>query len=275
MWTGAATVAATDRFIGQYDLYANLIMKFRATFLLVTALSLCCPVFSCAEDPPATDDGLSQRGFACLFNGKNLTGWEGRPGAWQVKDGAIWCTGTQTSRNWLIWRAGELRDFELRLNFKYVKGNSGVQVRSKEIEPFMVRGYQVEVAAQDKMGLWHHSIAPAKHRSHLATAGQRVHLSTNGSKTVEQVAKPAKVQAAYHQDDWNELIVVGKGSRLIQKINGVVFADLTDEDAEHAMSVGLLAFQDHGHGTIVGFKDIWLKRATNGQANAGGEPTAR
>ena len=62
------------------------------------------------------------------------------------------------------------------------------------------------------------------------------------------------------QDDWNELIVVGKGSRLIQKINGVVFADLTDEDAEHAMSAGVLAFQDHAHGTIVGFKDIWLKR---------------
>jgi hypothetical protein len=82
------------------------------------------------------------------------------------------------------------------------------------------------------------------------------------------LAKPAKVQAAYQQDDWNELIVVGKGSRLIQKINGLVFADLTDEDAEHAMSVGLLAFQDHGHGTIVGFKDIWLKRATNGRSDS-------
>ena len=37
-------------------------------------------------------------------------------------------------------------------------------------------------------------------------------------------------------------------------------SDLTDEDAEYATSSGLLAFQDHGHGTIVGFKDIWLKR---------------
>ena len=173
----------------------------RTTFLLVTAFSLCYPASSFAHDPPANDDGLSKRGFACLFNGEDLTGWEGRPGAWQVKDGAIWCTGTQTSRNWLIWRGGELRDFELRLQFKYVKGNSGVQVRSKEIEPFMVRGYQVEVAAQDKMGLWHHSIAPAKHRSHLATAGQRVHLGTNGSRTVEQVAEPIKVQAGMALSD--------------------------------------------------------------------------
>lgn len=214
-----------------------------------------------AKNIPCTKDvPLEDRGFVCLFDGKDLTGWEGRPGAWEVKDGAIWCTGKEASRNWLIWRDGEPKDFELRLKFKYVKGNSGVQVRSKEIEPFMVRGYQVEVAAQNKMGLWHHSISPAKHRSHLATAGQRVRIAADGNKTVDQVAEPEKVQAAYRHDDWNELIVVGKGARLIQKINGVVFADLTDEDAEYATQAGVLAFQDHGRGTIVGFKDIWLKR---------------
>ncbi|MBC8871903.1 MAG: DUF1080 domain-containing protein [Planctomycetes bacterium] len=239
-------------------------MKSRTAFLLLVVFSLCFPSFSFAQHPPAADDDLTKQGFACLFNGKDLTGWEGRSGAWEVKDGAIWCTGKELSRNWLIWRGGELRDFELRLKFKYVKGNSGVQVRSKEIEPFMVRGYQVEVAAKDKMGLWHHSISPAKHRSHLATAGQRVRLAADGSRTVEQVAEPAMVQVRYRQDGWNELIMVGKGTRLTQKINGVVFADLTDEDAEYATSRGLLAFQDHGHGTVVGFKDIWLKRQADG-----------
>jgi hypothetical protein len=159
----------------------------------------------------------------------------------------------------LIWRGGEPKDFELRLKFKYAQGNSGVQVRSKEIEPFMVRGYQVEVAAQNKMGLWHHSISPAKYRSHLATAGQKVRIAADGSKTVEQVAKPEEVQAAYRQDDWNELIVVGKGPRLTQTINGILFADLTDEDAEYATPAGVVALQDHGRGTIAGFKDIWLK----------------
>ena len=38
-----------------------------------------------------------------------------------------------------------------------------------------------------------------------------------------------------------------------------LLADLTDEDAEYATRSGVLAFQDHGRGTIVGFKDIWLK----------------
>jgi len=247
-------------------------MKSRPTLLLLSVFSICFPASSFTQAPFAVDHGLAKQGFACLFNGKDLTGWEGRLGAWEVKDGAIWCTGNEASRNWLIWRGGELSDFELRLKFKYVKGNSGVQVRSKEIKPFMVRGYQVEVAAQDKMGLWHHSISPAKHRSHLATAGQRVHLAADGSKKVEQVAEPVKIQAAYRQDDWNELIVVGKGARLIQNVNGVVFADLTDEDARYPTSTGFLAFQDHGHGTIVGFKDIWLKRVVQRDGGVGQRP---
>jgi hypothetical protein len=237
-------------------------MKTRTYVILLSAISLRLCGSIVAQEAHTDDADLADQGLVCLFNGKDLTDWEGRPGAWEVKDGAIWCTGKEASRNWLIWRGGKPRDFELRVRFKYVNGNSGVQVRSKEIEPFMVRGYQVEVAAQNKMRLWHHSISPAKYRSHLATAGQRVRIAADGRKTVEQVAKPAEVQAAYRPDDWNELIVVAKGARLVQKINGVVFADLTDEDAQYATPAGVVAFQDHGRGTIVGFKDIWLKRAT-------------
>jgi len=62
-------------------------------------------------------------------------------------------------------------DFELRLSFRYHSGNSGVQVRTIDFEPFQSRGYQVEVAPQAKMGLWHHSQASGKYRSKLALAG--------------------------------------------------------------------------------------------------------
>jgi hypothetical protein len=30
-----------------------------------------------------------EKGFSSIFNGKDLTGWEGMPGMWTVKDGAI------------------------------------------------------------------------------------------------------------------------------------------------------------------------------------------
>jgi hypothetical protein len=234
-------------------------MRCQVTKSIVAAFVLFLAVTATAEQPVA-DSELAKRGFVSLFNGVDLVGWEGQPGAWEVNEGAIRCTGTKAKRNWLIWRGGEVEDFELRLRFKYSKGNSGVQVRSKEIEPFMVRGYQVEVAKKKEMGLWHHSISPAKHRSHLATAGQKVHIAPDGSKNVEQFAPPEQVQAAFREKDWNELTVVAKGARLIQKINGTVFADLTDEDSAYATRSGLLAFQDHGGGTIVEFRDIWLKR---------------
>ena len=189
---------------------------------------------------------IPEPGFKPIFNGKDLTGWEGEGKAWAVRDGAIQSTGGQTKKNWLIWRGGELRDFELRLSFKFTKGNSGVQVRSKEIDKCQVRGYQVEIADATKMGLWHHSLSPEKYRSHLATAGQRVHIGVDGKKKIEQLAEAAKVQSVCRDNEWNELVIKAVGSRLVQKINGVVFTELIDEEAKYAAQSGLLALQDHG-----------------------------
>ena len=207
----------------------------------------------------ASAEPQKEPGFTSLFNGKDLTGWEGDRKAWAVVDGAIQSTGGPTKKNWLIWRDGELHDFELRLDFKFTKGNSGVQVRSKEIDKWQVRGYQVEIADATKMGLWHHSLAPEKYRSRLGTAGQLARIGPEGTKTFEQKNAPAKVQSACKDNQWNELVVRAVGARLVQKINGVVFAELIDEDAKHSSRSGLLALQDHGKGCVVAFRDIRIK----------------
>ena len=235
------------------------------TTRISVALSLFAALLSASAAAEPKETGRSEPGFTSIFNGKDLTGWEGDDKAWAVVDGAIQSTGGKTERNWLIWRGGELGDsslgdFELRLSFKFTKGNSGVQVRSKEIDKWQVRGYQVEIADATKMGLWHHSLAPAKHRSHLATAGQRVRIGPDGEKTVQQQANPAKVQSACRDNAWNKLVVTAVGPRLVQKINGVVFAELVDEEAKHAARSGLLALQDHGKGCVAAFKDIRIKR---------------
>ncbi len=199
-------------------------------------------------------------GFVQIFNGTDLTGWEGQEGAWTVKDGAIVCTARpKGGKNWLIWRGGEPGDFELRLQFRFFKGNSGVQVRSDDLGEFQVQGYQVEVAAHQVMGLWHHSLSPEKYRSHLVTAGQKGTISVSGEKTHEQIADPAEIQAHCRDGEWNELIVIAKGSKLTQIINGVEFSELGDEDAKYARSSGFIALQDHGKGCTVEFREIWLK----------------
>ena len=202
--------------------------------------------------------------FVPLFNGRNLEGWDGKPGGWEVRDGAIWCTGKAKEKNWLIWRGGQPANFILRLEFRWDQGNSGVQVRSDDLGNWLISGYQVEVAKQDVMGLWHHSLLakdhPKKKARHLmATAGQQVTLAPDGAKTTKQVNDPKEVQAHFKEHAWNTLEVIANGDTLTQKINGVVFATVTDRDAELSRKRGYIAFQDHGMGCQVAFRKIRLK----------------
>ena len=70
---------------------------------------------------------------------------------------------------------------------------------------------------------------------------------------------PKKIQSAFRENDWNDLTVIAKGPRMVQIINGTVFAELVDEEEPYSEKSGVLAFQDHGHGTVVEFKNVRLK----------------
>lgn len=185
------------------------------------------------EDATADDEV----GFTSIFDGKTLDQWDYREGAWEVDDGAISCTGKEETRNWIIWRGGTPSDFVLRLDFKYEAGNSGVQVRSDDQGDNQVFGYQFEIAPQDKMGLWHHSLFAKTDPAHearffMATAGQQVTISADGDKTVEQVAAAEKIVAHFHQDVWNRMEIIAKGNTLTQKINGVVFSKVSSSQSD-------------------------------------------
>lgn len=205
------------------------------------------------------------KGFRPIFDGKTLTGWDGKPGAWEVRDGEIWCTGSSEGKNWLIWREDQPGDFVLRMEFLWKKGNSGVQVRSDDLGEWQIFGYQVEVAQQEVMGLWHHSLFPRDHpakqsRHLMTTAGETATISEDGKRKNTGKEEPASVQAVYREGEWNTLEIVAKGNRLTQKINGKHFATLIDNDAEFSRKNGFIALQDHGKGCEVAFRDIRLKK---------------
>jgi sugar phosphate isomerase/epimerase len=202
--------------------------------------------------------------FTPIFNGNDLTGWDGKADCWEVRDGEVWCTGKAKEKNWLIWRGGEPADFTLRLEFRWDKGNSGVQVRSDDLGDWHVFGYQAEIAEQEKMGFWHHSLLDGKHpkkeaRHYLSTAGQDNTLSKDGTKTVKQVADAKEVQSHYHEHAWNTMEIIAKGPTLLQKINGGVFTTLTDHDTEMSRRKGWIALQDHGKGCAVAFRNLRIK----------------
>lgn len=216
---------------------------------------------TCYANLSDISNSLDESQFVPIFNGKNLDGWDGKPNAWEVRNGEIWCTGTSVNKNWLVWRGAQPADFVLRLDFRWEKGNSGVQVRSDDLGDWQVSGYQVEIAQQEKMGLWHHSLLandhPKKTDRHLmAEAGESIHLSKAGTKSVKRIQDAKAVQANYRENDWNQMEIIARGNRLVQKINGIVFATVEDFDAEMSRNNGVIAMQDHGKGCQVAFRNI-------------------
>lgn len=214
--------------------------------------------------------GAADVGFKSLFNGTDLSGWEGKPNFWSVKDGAI--TGETTKDNptvgkntFLIWRNGIVDDFELRLSFRIVannnKGfaNSGIQYRSKELPDWVVSGYQADFEA----GTTYSGILyEERGRGILAQRGQKTVVGTNGKPEVTgSVGKSEEIQAAIKKEQWNDYVIVAKGNHVTHTINGLTTVDVTDNDEKSRAASGILALQLHaGEPMLVQFKDIRLKR---------------
>jgi hypothetical protein len=94
---------------------------------------------------PDPIDFNNHAGFAQIFDGITLSGWDGNPAVWKVENGAIVGTSTvekPTGTTFIIWRGGEPADFEMKVELKQegVTGNTGIQYRSLNITPTFGRG---------------------------------------------------------------------------------------------------------------------------------------
>ena len=203
-------------------------------------------------------------GFVPIFDGVSLTGWDGDPKYWRVEDGAI--TGESTAENpctrntFLIWRLGELDDFELRLQYRITAGNSGIQYRSVDRGDWDIGGYQADISAD---GRWTGTNYHEHGRGVLARRGQKVAVG-DGKGQVEvlgSLGAPEELLAKIKPNDWNEYRIVARGRRLIQEINGAVMSDVLDKGEKDFLRSGVLALQIHsGPPMKVQFKDVQLKR---------------
>ncbi len=208
-----------------------------------------------------------------LFNGKDLTGWEGDAKFWSVKDGVITATATKENpvphNTFLIWKGGEASDFTLTLKYKMTPGdekkftNSGIQYRSKvlDAEKFIVGGYQADFEyGEQYSGILYEE----KGRGILAKRSEQVVIK-QGEKPEKpklevtgKTGESKEIQAAIKKDDWNEYKIVAQGNRVQQYINGKLTVDVTDETAEAPKS-GVIALQMHqGAPMQVQFKEIVL-----------------
>ena len=231
----------------------------------------------------ASKAAIGEDGFVSIFNGQDLTGWEGDPRLWSVKDGAI--LGQTTEENpaqyntFCIWRAGKLKNFVLKIKFRIQNGNSGIQYRSKEFEKWRISGYQAEVVDKPgAVGLLYHEAG----RAMLANVGDFVVIDQQGKANV--AGKVADVEALnkagyYKEKDWNEYTIIARGNHIEHYLNGHQTIELIDNDritnpddpSDHkgAAREGLLALQIHrGPPMVVEFKDIRIKHLPENYGNA-------
>jgi hypothetical protein len=169
-----------------------------------------------------------------IFNGKDLTGWEGDPKIWTVKDGAIVGKHEGLDHNDFLKSKLSAGDFRLTLTAKLVDNNrnSGIQFRSARFGEHEMKGYQADMGA----GWW----------------GKLYEESARGLLVKEGGEKVVKV------GDWNEYEIVAVGDHILMALNGQKVVDFKDPNG---MKKGIFALQVHSdkEPTEVHFKDLRLE----------------
>jgi len=189
----------------------------------------------------ATFAAEAEEGFTPIFNGKDLTGWEGDAKLWLVEDGVLVGRSAGIRYNDFLATAKSYGDFVLRFQVKLVenKGNSGVQFRSKRVPPpsHEVSGYQADIA----QGWWGKLYDEARRGKVLAGPTDEV---------LKKALKPA---------DWNDYEIEAVGNKVKLSVNGVVTVDYTEADEKIARE-GVIAVQIHSGGPMeVQFRNLRIK----------------
>jgi len=172
-----------------------------------------------------------------LFNGKDLTSWEGDPSVWSVDGGEIVGKGPQ-KRNHFLFHKAELSDFRLTVEIKIVPhgGNSGIQIRSVPVEGGEARGCQCDAGA----GWW----------GKLYEEGARGLLFPKKDQ-------PFDGDNFIKKEDWNVYEIVAVGNKIRTAINGNLCTDY--EDDKMAMK-GRIGLQVHAGGPMeVRFRNFQLE----------------
>jgi putative heme-binding domain-containing protein len=212
-----------------------------------------------------TSYASAQDGFKSLFNGKDLTGWDGNPELWSVEDGCI--TGKTTGpeqlayNQFLIWRGGVVKNFELHAKIKETGNNTGIQYRSKELPEngkWSIGGYQCDIHPATPNNAM---VYEERGRGIIVQNGQGVVIDPEGKRWLVSEHEPVKVDIA----EWHEYTVIAQGNHLIHKVDGKVTIDLLDFELTKRSLEGLLAFQIHrGPAMNVQIKDVMLKELPDG-----------
>jgi uncharacterized protein (TIGR03067 family) len=177
-----------------------------------------------------------------LFNGKDLTGWEGDRAIWKWQDGVL--TGTSPPgpdlKNIFLWSNRKYRDFEMKFKVKLDNGNSGVQFRSHTdiVEQLLVvSGPQANIVGN----LW----------GSLFDEGRKNDWIAEPSVDSQKAVKPG---------EFNDYYVRCVGKQVTIRINGVTMLDSTYDVVPDE---GIIGFQirkeESAKEAKVSFRDVMMR----------------
>jgi hypothetical protein len=206
-------------------------MATRRLFLKTTAYAALA-----ASSLPAAEEG-----FEALFNGADLSGWQGDNLLWLVENGELVGRSPGIGYNDFLATKAEYSDFIVRFQVRLVDdiGNSGLQFRSERMKGSMeMIGYQADVGPS-----WWGDLYDESRR--------KVTLVDADPKLIERIVK---------KNDWNDYEVHAEGKHIKLTLNGKVTAEYEEAESGIAGS-GLIAVQIHGGPPLeVRFRDIRIKK---------------
>ena len=249
-------------------------MTLKKWFALVAlgAMAVSGPRLSHAED--AKTAAPADAGFVDMFNGKDLTGWDGLEGYWSVKDGVI--SGSETkeksAQTFLIYKEPQA-NFEMHYKYKFATpdGNSGVQFRSKVVDakkdPHRIGGYQADCDGKGGYdGCIYDEANIAGGRGIMSIRGDKTTWDDTNKRTNETLGETKDAMKKYiNVGDWNDVVLIVNGNHVTYTINGHLMTDLTDNSPK-AVKDGIIGLQLHkGYTMEIQFKDLKIKKLTGEQ----------
>ena len=212
-------------------------------------------------DAIAADD---HTGYESIFDGKSLKGWDGDPQFWRVENETI--IGESTAEKpvkintFLIYRGGQPKDFELKVEYRLNSTNSGVQYRSvelPEIGKWVLKGYQADI---DFANQYTGQLYEERGRGFLAMRGQMTRLQTGKKQIIANLRSGDELKALINANEWNQVHIIARGNVLTHIFNGSLMAQAVDDDASGRAMGGLIGFQMHmGPPMKLELRNIWLK----------------